>query len=149
MMRYCSTGYGLWDELINRNHNHAENVHVLPTWHSGVSRGNFWIHRKGATHAELGMMGVIPGNMKDGSFIVRGKGNPESLYSSSHGAGRVMGRADAEKILRLADFEKDMDGVKALVCQGTLDESRGAYKDIFAVMRQQEPWSILWHTCDH
>ena len=80
-----ATGYGIWADLINRNHNHAE------------ERDGLWIHRKGATHAEEGMMGVIPGNMRDGSFIVRGKGNPESLYSSSHGAGRVLGRKKSKE----------------------------------------------------
>lgn len=75
LSRHCD-GRGHWDALINRNHNHAE------------FKDGAWIHRKGATHAEDGMMGVIPGNMRDGSFIVRGKGHPESLSSSSHGAGR-------------------------------------------------------------
>lgn len=111
--------------LINRNHNHAE------------LRDGKWIHRKGATHAELGMMGVIPGNMRDGSFIVRGKGNEESLYSSSHGAGRVLGRKEAQRVLNMDDFEKSMVGITAKVCAETLDESAFAYKDIFDVMRLQ------------
>jgi tRNA-splicing ligase RtcB len=112
-------------ELINRNHNHA------------VERDGLWIHRKGATQAEAGMLGVIPGNMKDGSFIVRGKGNPDSLYSSSHGAGRVMGRKQATRELNLADFKETMKGVTALVTNDTLDESPSAYKDIHEVMRLQ------------
>ena len=114
-----------FSELINRNHNHA------------VERDGIWIHRKGATHAEKGMMGVIPGNMKDGSFIVRGKGNPESLYSSSHGAGRVMGRKQANRELNLKDFKEAMKDVTALVEESTLDESPLAYKDIYEVMRLQ------------
>lgn len=114
-----------FSELINRNHNHA------------VERDGLWIHRKGATHAEAGMMGVIPGNMKDGSFIVRGKGNPESLYSSSHGAGRVMGRKQAKRELSLDDFKETMKDVTALVTDATLDESPLAYKDIHDVMRLQ------------
>ena len=116
-----------YKNLINRNHNHAE------------LRDGKWIHRKGATHAELGMMGVIPGNMRDGSFIVRGKGNPDSLFSSSHGAGRVLGRKKALETLNMGDFEKSMVGITAKVCQDTLDESAFAYKDIFDVMRLQEP----------
>ena len=63
-----------WARLINRTHNHAE------------LKDGRWIHRKGATHAEAGMAGVIPGNMRDGSFIVEGRGNPDALWSSSHGA---------------------------------------------------------------
>jgi tRNA-splicing ligase RtcB len=124
MAFYCD-GHGEWDHLINRNHNHAE------------EKDGLWIHRKGATHAEDGMMGVIPGNMRDGSFIVRGKGNPDSLYSSSHGAGRVMGRKQAERELNVEDFKATMQGVTALVDESTLDESPLAYKDIFEVMRLQ------------
>lgn len=114
-----------FSELINRNHNHA------------VERDGLWIHRKGATHAEEGMMGVIPGNMRDGSFIVRGKGNSNALYSSSHGAGRVLGRKEAKRRLDVADFIETMQGVQALVEESTLDESPFAYKDIFEVMRLQ------------
>ena len=115
-----------FSELINRNRNHA------------VERDGLWIHRKGATHAEDGMLGVIPGNMRDGSFIVKGKGNPESLYSSSHGAGRVMGRKEAKQKLDVNDFKNTMIGIQALVEEKTLDESPFAYKDIFEVMRLQE-----------
>jgi len=112
--------------LINRNHNHAE------------LKDGLWIHRKGATHAEAGMEGVIPGNMRDGSFIVKGKGNPDSLYSSSHGAGRVMGRAQAAKTLSYSEFQESMVGVTARTGIELLDESPKAYKDIFEVMRLQE-----------
>ena len=115
-----------FSELINRNHNHA------------VERDGFWIHRKGATQAEEGMMGVIPGNMRDGSFIVRGKGNPDSLYSSSHGAGRVMGRKEAKRSLDVADFEASMTKVQAKVDDSTLDESPAVYKNIFDVMKLQK-----------
>jgi tRNA-splicing ligase RtcB len=124
MQKHCD-GSAAWDSLINRNHNHAE------------ERDGLWIHRKGATHAEEGMMGVIPGNMRDGSFIVRGKGNPDALWSSSHGAGRVMGRKQATKELSTEDFVETMQGVIALVGDSTLDESPMAYKDIFEVMRLQ------------
>jgi len=113
-------------ELINRNHNHAE------------EKDGLWIHRKGATHAEEGMMGVIPGNMRDGSFIVRGKGNPDSLYSSSHGAGRVLGRKAAKRELDVAEFSATMEGIKASVGENTLDESPMAYKNIFDVMNLQD-----------
>jgi len=115
------------DNIINRNHNHAE------------LKDGLWIHRKGATHAEDGMMGVIPipGNMRDGSFIVRGKGNSDSLCSSSHGAGRVLGRRKAKEILNVSDFEDTMNGIVAKVGKSTLDESPFAYKDIFQVMNEQ------------
>ena len=115
-----------FSELINRNHNHA------------VFKDGLWIHRKGATHAENGMMGVIPGNMKDGSFIVRGKGNPDSLYSSSHGAGRVMSRKQASEQLNVDDFKESMAGITAKIDSDTLDESPKSYKNIFDVMDLQK-----------
>lgn len=124
-----------WGTAINRNHNHAER------------RGGLWIHRKGATHAEAGMMGVIPGNMRDGSFIVRGKGNPEALCSSSHGAGRVMGRAEAKRRLDMGEFRREMEahGIAARVENATLDEAPAAYKDIFAVMAMQRDLVEVLH----
>jgi len=118
------------DEIrfINRNHNHAEYN----------EKRDEWIHRKGATHAEVGMRGVIPGNMRDGSFVVIGKGNTDSLASSSHGAGRVMSRKKAKLNVSMEDFEASMVGIRGTVDKNTLDESPFAYKDIFEVMRLQE-----------
>ncbi len=116
----------MWESLINRNHNHAE------------LKGDLWIHRKGATHAENGMLGVIPGNMRDGSFIVAGKGNPDSLCSSSHGAGRVLSRTQAKEKLNMQVFEEQMQGIQAKIDKGTLDESPSAYKNIFEVMKMQQ-----------
>lgn len=115
------------NDLINRNHNHAEFNKDL----------GLWIHRKGATHAEAGMMGVIPGNMRDGSFIVKGKGNIDALNSSAHGAGRVLSRRKAKELLNVDDFADQMVGIAAKVAQGTLDESPMAYKNIFEVMALQ------------
>lgn len=112
--------------LINRNHNHAE-----------VLEDGFVIHRKGATHAENGMMGVIPGNMKDGSFIVQGLGNEESMNSSSHGAGRVLSRKKAKEILDVNEFNDTMKGIVTNHTVETLDEAPKAYKNIFEVMELQ------------
>jgi len=113
--------------LINRNHNHAT-----------LSPDGLWIHRKGATHAEAGMLGVIPGNMRDGSFIVLGKGSESSMSSSSHGAGRIRSRTKAKEELNMQDFESSMDGIVGKIDLSTLDESPMAYKDIFQVMEAQE-----------
>jgi tRNA-splicing ligase RtcB (3'-phosphate/5'-hydroxy nucleic acid ligase) len=121
------------ERLINRNHNHAE-------FHQ-----NWWIHRKGATHAEKGMLGVVPGNMRDGSFIVEGLGNPESLWSSAHGAGRQLSRKKAKQNLSLDAFKNTMAGIKAKVTPSTLDESPFAYKDIFTVMRRQQSMTRVLH----
>jgi tRNA-splicing ligase RtcB len=133
MQSGCSGGL-LWDTLINRTHNHAE-----------VKNGKV-IHRKGATHAEEGMLGVIPGNMRDGSFIVKGKGCQEALCSSSHGAGRVLGRKKAKETLDVRDFRDTMAGIKCHADKDNIDESPGAYKDINVVMAEQ---SDLVEIIDH
>ncbi len=126
-------GQADWEQLINRNHNHAE------------ERDGLWLHRKGATHAEQGMTGVIPGNMRDGSFIVEGKGNPEALWSSSHGAGRVMSRKGAKRNIKLKQFADSMYGITARVDKGTLDEAPMAYKDIFEIMKLQRELVEIKH----
>jgi tRNA-splicing ligase RtcB len=125
-IKQYSDGDANWNQLINKNHNHAEE-------HNGL-----WIHRKGATHAEKDMLGVIPGNMRDGSFIVSGKGHPDSLQSSSHGAGRILGRNQAKRTLKIHNFKEIMQGITAKVSKATLDESPMAYKDIFDVMHLQK-----------
>lgn len=122
-----------WSGLINRNHNHAE------------LKDGLWIHRKGATHAEKGMLGIIPGNMLAGSFIVEGKGNAEALFSSSHGAGRLLSRTQAKQDLSMPEFEKQMRGITALVSPGTLDEAPGAYKNILKVMELQTDLVLIKH----
>lgn len=116
------------EKFINRNHNHAEFCEVRKEW----------IHRKGATHAEAGMNGVIPGNMRDGSFVVKGKGHADSLASSSHGAGRVMSRKKAKTNVSMKAFEEAMKGITGTVDENTLDESPFAYKNIFEVMKLQD-----------
>jgi len=129
MIKAVATLLGSPTELdfVNRNHNHAE------------LKDGLWIHRKGATHADEGMFGVIPGNMRDGSFIVKGKGCADSLNSSSHGAGRVLSRKAASATLDLSKFESTMKdaGVVAKVGASTLDESPDAYKNIFDVINAQ------------
>jgi len=117
-----------WDKLINRNHNHGEYNYDLDAV----------IHRKGATHSELGMLGYIPGNMRDGGFVVKGLGNPDSLNSSSHGAGRVLSRTKAKELLNMESFEKQMRGITAKVEESTIDESPSSYKNIFDVMAMQK-----------
>ena len=114
------------EHFINRNHNHAELI------------DGFVIHRKGATHAENGMLGVIPANMKDGSFIVKGLGNKDSMCSSSHGAGRVLSRKKAKEQLDLKEYQDDMIGIVTNHSDDTLDESPKAYKNIFEVMELQK-----------
>ena len=118
---------------INRTHNHA----VPKVNEDGT---NVWIHRKGATHAEKGMLGVIPGNMRDGSFVVRGKGCAASLNSSSHGAGRVMSRRQATDTIDFDEWKYDMlqSDIKAKIERSTIDEAPEAYKPINQVMEDQK-----------
>jgi tRNA-splicing ligase RtcB (3'-phosphate/5'-hydroxy nucleic acid ligase) len=118
---------------VENHHNFAwQERHVI----DGVER-NLVVHRKGATPAGEGVLGIIPGSMASPGFLVRGKGNESSLKSASHGAGRVMSRTKAketfewEKVNRLL---KDR-GVK-LISAG-LDEVPGVYKDIHQVMAAQ------------
>ena len=115
--------YELW---INKNHNHA------------VYEKGYFIHRKGATPAKKGEKGVIPGNMRDGSFLVEGKGNSKFLNSSSHGAGRSMSRKDARKKFTMPQFKNSMKGIKGNISKNILDEIPMAYKDIFKVMEAQK-----------
>ncbi|MAG18045.1 MAG: RNA-splicing ligase RtcB [Candidatus Diapherotrites archaeon] len=115
-----------WELWVNKNHNHA------------VPDDGYFIHRKGATPAKKGERGVIPGNMRDGSFLVEGLGNAEFLNSSSHGAGRKYSRTQAQKEFSMKEFEKSMKGIKGTVSEGTIDEAPMAYKDIYEVMDAQK-----------
>jgi len=99
---------------------------------------NVWVHRKGATSAKDGELGIIPGSQGTQSYIVRGKGNKESFMSCSHGAGRKMSRSAAKKELNLEEEQKKLEGILHSVrTVGDLDEATGAYKDINVVMENQ------------
>lgn len=101
---------------------------------------NVVVHRKGATRARSGEIGIIPGSQGSRSFIVVGKGNPESFESCSHGAGRVLGRKQAQRTLDL-ELEKrrldDLGVIHGMRSSRDLDEAAGAYKDIETVMANQ------------
>jgi len=91
--------------------------------------------RKGAVSAKNGELLIIPLNMRDGSLICRGKGNPDWNCSAPHGAGRVLGRGDAKRDLSLDDFKETMKDVwTTSVSRGTLDESPMAYKDMSIIL---------------
>ena len=105
-----------------------------------------FLHRKGATAAGKGELGIIPGNMRDGFFVVKGLGNQESLCSASHGAGRVMSRGEAKKAVDLEEFKKEMAHVVTNISAHTIDEAPAAYKDIFEVMDSQKDCvEIIYH----
>jgi tRNA-splicing ligase RtcB (3'-phosphate/5'-hydroxy nucleic acid ligase) len=125
-------------EAVNCHHNY-----VTRESHFGH---NVLVTRKGAVRAREGDLGVIPGSMGARSFIVRGKGNPESFHSCSHGAGRKMSRAAAKKTFTLADHETATAGVECRKDEGVIDETPGAYKDIDAVMAAQSDLVDVVHT---
>jgi tRNA-splicing ligase RtcB len=123
---------------VNCHHNYVSREH-----HFGE---NVFVTRKGAVRARVGDLGIIPGSMGAKSFIVRGKGNPESFMSCSHGAGRKMSRAAAKKTFTLADHAAATAGVECRKDRGVLDETPGAYKAIDDVMAAQEDLVEIVHT---
>jgi tRNA-splicing ligase RtcB len=87
------------------------------------------ILRKGAISAKQGEVVIIPVNMRDGSIIATGKGNPAWNYSAPHGAGRLMSRKQAKKSLKMEDFKQSMQGIfTTSLSRDTLDEAPEAYK---------------------
>ena len=105
-----------------------------------------FVTRKGAVRAGVGELGIIPGSMGERSFIVRGKGNPESFSSCSHGAGRVMSRTEAKKRFSVEDHALATSGVECRKDAGVLDETPGAYKSIDRVMEAQNDLVEIVHT---
>lgn len=96
------------------------------------------VHRKGATPADLGVLGIIPGSMADPGYVVRGKGRVEALYSASHGAGRVMSRRKALENITKTERDKYLRRYEVTLLGGGLDESPQAYKPIDQVIGAQE-----------
>ncbi|KAA6184214.1 RtcB family protein [Thiohalocapsa marina] len=130
--------FAVTEEAVNCHHNYVEREH-----HHGA---NVWVTRKGAIRARAGDLGIIPGSMGARSYIVRGKGNPESFCSCAHGAGRRMSRTAAEKQFTPADLAEQTQGVICRKDKGVLDEIPGAYKDIDAVMANQTDLVEVVHT---
>lgn len=116
-------------DMINETHNHA--IHL------GEDR---WLHRKGATPAEKGVLGVIPGNMRDGVFITEGLGNEEYLSSASHGAGRQLSRVAARKSIKTEEVRAELehDDIVVDIRGDNIDEAPAAYKNVFDVIKAQE-----------
>jgi tRNA-splicing ligase RtcB (3'-phosphate/5'-hydroxy nucleic acid ligase) len=119
--------------------------------HNYVARENHYgedvlITRKGAVRAREGDMGIIPGSMGARSFIVRGKGNPESFTSCSHGAGRAMSRNEAKRRFSLADHIRMTEGVECRKDPDVIDETPAAYKPIDAVMAAQADLVEIVHS---
>lgn len=95
------------------------------------------VHRKGATPAGAGVLGVIPGSMATPAYVVRGKGNADSLCSAAHGAGRQMSRSKAKEKFTFRAVQKDLEKKGVKILSAGADEVPGVYKDIESVMREQ------------
>ena len=121
-----------FEPMINIAHNYA-------TWENHYGN-NVIVHRKGATLARKGTIGIIPGSQGTASYIVEGLGNPESFCSCSHGAGRVLSRTAAINTLDMAEEVKRLNErgiIHAIRCQKDMQEASGAYKDIDTVIANQ------------
>ena len=125
-------------EAVNCHHNYV-------TWEHHYGE-NVLITRKGAVRAREGDMGIIPGSMGARSYIVRGKGNPESFTSCSHGAGRAMSRTEAKRRFSVADHIAATQGVECRKDEHVIDETPMAYKSIDAVMEAQKDLVEIVHT---
>jgi tRNA-splicing ligase RtcB len=125
-------------EAVNCHHNY-----VQKETHFGE---DVYVTRKGAVSAKQGELGIIPGSMGARSYIVRGKGNPDSFMSCSHGAGRTMSRGEAKRRFTLADHRAATEGVECRKDKDVLDETPAAYKDIDAVMAAQQDLVDVVHT---
>lgn len=138
MERVCDSfsavlGHVAFESMLNIAHNYARLEN-----HFGK---NVMVHRKGATSARKGELGIIPGSQGTSSYIVEGLGNRDSFTSCSHGAGRVLGRKQACKTLDLATEQKRLDDlgvIHGLRTLNNLDEAPGAYKNIDTVMENQK-----------
>ena len=125
-------------EAVNCHHNYVQKEQ-----HFGEE---VYVTRKGAVSARKGQLGIIPGSMGARSYIVRGRGNPQSFDSCSHGAGRTMSRNEAKRRFTLEDHRAATAGVECRKDKGVIDEIPMAYKDIDAVMAAQHDLVEVVHT---
>ena len=130
--------FGVTKEAINCHHNY-----VTREFHFGE---NIFVTRKGAIRAGSDELGIIPGSMGDKSYIVRGKGNPQSFSSCSHGAGRTMSRTAAKRQFGEYDAIRQTEGVECRKDKSIIDELPAAYKDIDTVMEHQNDLVEVVHT---
>jgi len=139
MDRITEIFYNNFSELINFD-NIIDVHHNYATMENHFGK-NVMVHRKGAISAKEGELGIIPGSQGSKSYIVKGKENRESFMSCSHGAGRQMGRKEAQRTLNLKDEIKLLDEqgiIHGIRHQNDLDEATGSYKDIDVVMANQK-----------
>lgn len=129
------------DVILDEMHLHA--VDEFTTVHNYIDIENK-ILRKGSVSAQVGEKLIVPLNMKDGSLICIGKGNPDWNYSSPHGAGRLYSRTDAKNNISMTDFKESMKGIfSTSVNKGTLDEAPQAYKPAEFIENAIEPTATV------
>lgn len=138
LRQHIPTEFEITQEAINCHHNYLEIENHFGT--------NLYITRKGAIRARKGDLGIIPGSMGAKSYIVRGKGNPESYCSCSHGAGRKMSRTEAVRRFTVDDLKAQTEGVECNKTKSVIDEIPAAYKDIDVVMENQSDLVKVIHT---
>ncbi len=136
--RHSLVDFGTDVDFINVHHNFAQ----LEEY----GGRQIMVHRKGATSAYEGQLGIIPGSMGSNSYIVRGRGNEDSLKSCSHGAGRRIGRNVAKKTITEAQFAASLDGTYSKPSMTYVDEAPAAYKDIETVIGRQTDLVEIVHT---
>lgn len=142
MGEYASANHAVIHKLVTK-HLGAEVIagvenHHNFAWKERHGGEEVYVHRKGATPAGRGVLGVIPGSMGDPGFVVRGLGNRESLNSAAHGAGRCMSRTAAKSTFNFRAIQKDLEKKGIRVLSAGSDEVPGVYKNIEAVMREQQ-----------
>jgi tRNA-splicing ligase RtcB len=130
--------FELGELAVNCHHNYVEREH-----HFGK---DVFVTRKGAVRARAGDLGIIPGSMGARSFIVRGKGEPESFCSCSHGAGRAMSRGEAKRRFTVEDHARATAGIECRKDAAVIDETPMAYKPIDDVMAAQADLVEVVHT---
>jgi len=137
-MRRHLPPFEVTSEAVNCHHNYVQRER-----HYGE---RVWVTRKGAIRAGAGELGIIPGSMGAKSYIVRGRGAPESFESCAHGAGRRMSRSAAQKQFTSADLAKQTEGIICRKDSGVVDEIPAAYKSIDEVMENQRDLVEVVHT---
>jgi tRNA-splicing ligase RtcB len=139
LRRVIAVPFHIDDVAVNCHHNYLAREKHFET-------NNVIVTRKGAVSAREGQLGIIPGSMGTRSYIVRGKGNPESFMSCSHGAGRRMSRADAKRRFTVEDHVAATAGVECKKDASVLDETPMAYKDVDAVIAAEADLIDIVHT---
>ncbi|SBS90851.1 tRNA-splicing ligase RtcB, putative [Plasmodium malariae] len=127
-----------WESLINIHHNFCNHELVSYVDNNEIKKEYMYVTRKGATSSKKDELGIIPGNMKVGSYIVKGKGSTLSYNSCSHGCGRVLSRTKAKKVINQNDFVNIMKGIRCDTNNKIRDEAPQAYKNLKDILKNQD-----------